>query len=132
MTTVGQRIREIRKERNLTQRQLADKVGINFTYLSRVENDRLDAEQTPREDTLQKIAKALDADADELLLLARRIPDTFRDRILAKPGIFRRIIQMSDSALEDLLNGLEAESEATASDGSNGEASEDLRRRKAR
>ena len=36
MTTVGRRIREIRKERNMTQRQLAEKVWINFTYLSRV------------------------------------------------------------------------------------------------
>jgi len=103
MTTVGQRIREIRKERNLTQRELAERVGINFTYLSRVENDRLDDEQTPREETLQRIAKALRADPDELLLLARRIPDAFRDRILAKPGIFRRILKLSDSALEELL-----------------------------
>lgn len=103
MTTVGQRIRQIRKERNLTQRELAERVGINFTYLSRVENDRLDDEQTPREETLQRIAKALRADADELLLLARRIPDSYRDRILAKPGIFRRILNLSDHALEELL-----------------------------
>ncbi len=104
MTTVGKRIREIRKARNLTQRQLAEKVGINFTYLSRVENDRLDDDQTPREDTLQKIAEALETDADELLLLARRIPDAFRDRILSKPGIFRRILTLSDQALEELLD----------------------------
>lgn len=103
MTTVGQRIRQIRKERNLTQRELAERVGINFTYLSRVENDRLDDDQTPREETLQRIAKALRADPDELLLLARRIPDSYRDRILAKPGIFRRILNLSDHALEELL-----------------------------
>jgi len=124
MTTVGQRIREIRKQRNLTQRELAERVGINFTYLSRVENDRLDAEQTPREETLQKIAKALRADPDELLLLARRIPDAFRDRILAKPGIFRRILKLSDSALEEMLEGLE-----TAPSASTAKAS---RRRKAK
>ena len=111
MTTVGQRIREIRKQRNLTQRELAEKVGINFTYLSRVENDRLDDEQTPREETLQKIARALDTDSDELLLLARRIPDTFRTRILAKPGIFRRILKLSDSDLEELLRGFESPAE---------------------
>jgi transcriptional regulator with XRE-family HTH domain len=113
MTTVGQRIREIRKQRNLTQRELAERVGINFTYLSRVENDRLDAEQTPREETLQKIAKALRADPDELLLLARRIPDAFRERILAKPGIFRRILKLSDGALEEMLEGLETDSAAS-------------------
>ena len=107
MATIGQRIRDIRKSRNLTQRELADRVGINFTYLSRIENDRLDADQTPREDTLQKISHALDADADELLLLARRIPDSFRSRILAKPGMFRRILNLSDDDLERLLSEVE-------------------------
>ncbi|MFO1000300.1 MAG: helix-turn-helix transcriptional regulator [Planctomycetaceae bacterium] len=107
MTTVGQRIREIRKSRNLTQRELADRVGINFTYLSRVENDRLDDEQTPREETLQRIAKALDADPDELLLLARRIPDAYRDRILSRPGVFRKLLNLSDSDLESLVSQLE-------------------------
>lgn len=107
VTTVGQRIREIRKSRNLTQRELADRVGINFTYLSRVENDRLDDEQTPREETLQRIAKALDADPDELLLLARRIPDAYRDRILSRPGVFRKLLNLSDSDLESLVGQLE-------------------------
>ncbi len=119
MTTVGQRIREIRKDRNLTQRELADRVGINFTYLSRVENDRLDDEQTPREETLQKIAKALNTDADELLLLARRIPDAFRDRILSKPGIFRRILNLSDSALEEMLKDAEEGAIVSAEDAMN-------------
>ncbi len=111
MVTVGQRIREIRKSRNLTQRELADRVGINFTYLSRVENDRLDDEQTPREETIQRIAQALDTDADELLLLARRIPDAYRDRILSRPGVFRKLLNLSDHALEELMQSLENDNE---------------------
>lgn len=115
VTTVGQRIREIRKSRNLTQRELADRVGINFTYLSRVENDRLDDEQTPREETLQRIAKALDADPDELLLLARRIPDAYRDRILSRPGVFRKLLNLSDTDLESLVGQLEQQSRRSKS-----------------
>lgn len=107
MSTIGQRIREIRKSRNLTQRELADRVGINFTYLSRVENDRLDDEQTPREETLQRIASALQTDPDELLLLARRIPDAYRDRILSRPGVFRKLLNLSDTALEELVQQIE-------------------------
>ena len=110
MSTIGQRIREIRKSRNLTQRELADRVGINFTYLSRVENDRLDDEQTPREETLQRIAKALRTDPDELLLLARRIPDAYRDRILSRPGVFRKLLNLSDTALEEIVQQLEQQS----------------------
>ncbi len=107
MLTVGQRIREIRKHRNLTQRELAERVGINFTYLSRVENDRLDDQQKPREETIQRIAMALDADVDELLLLAKRIPDAYRDRILARPGVFRKLLNLSDTALDELVRSIE-------------------------
>lgn len=115
MSTIGQRIREIRKSRNLTQRELADRVGINFTYLSRVENDRLDDEQTPREETLQRIAKALRTDPDELLLLARRIPDAYRDRILSRPGVFRKLLNLSDTALEEMIQQMEQQSDRASS-----------------
>ncbi|MBL8817811.1 MAG: helix-turn-helix transcriptional regulator [Planctomyces sp.] len=107
MLTVGARIREIRKSRKLTQRELADLVGMNFTYLSRVENDRLDDDQTPREETIQRIASALDADADELLILARRIPDNYRTRILSQPDVFRRILTLSDEQLSLLVERAE-------------------------
>ena len=116
MPTVGERIREIRKSRNLTQRELADLVGINFTYLSRVENDRLDDEQTPREETIQRIARALKTDADELLLLAKRIPDAYRDRILSRPGVFRKLLNLSDTALDELVQSIEQQKSADKSE----------------
>lgn len=110
MTTIGQRIRELRKQRNLTQRELAGKIGMNFTYLSKIENDRLDDEQTPREDTLRTIAKALAADVDELLLLARRVPQTIQERIFKHPQLFRKVLSLSDQQLEELLNEIDANS----------------------
>ena len=103
MTTIGERIRQLRKQSNLTQRALARQVGMNFTYLSRIENDRLDADQTPREDTLKAIATALSADVDELLLLARRIPESISKRILHNPTVFRKMLSLSDAAIEQLL-----------------------------
>src|SRR5579885_3812871 len=65
--TFGERLRELRKAKNLGQRALADMVDINFTYLSKIENGRLDFAQFPSEDLIRKLAKALDADEDELL-----------------------------------------------------------------
>lgn len=103
MTTIGEKIRDLRKASNLTQRELASQVGMNFTYLSRIENDRLDADQTPREDTIKAIAKALSADVDELLILARRIPESISHRILHNPAIFRKVLALSDKQLEQLL-----------------------------
>ena len=38
----GERIRELRKAKNLSQRALSDLVGVSFTYISKVENEKLD------------------------------------------------------------------------------------------
>src|SRR5205814_10266266 len=71
--TFGERIRQLRKAKNLHQNELAAKVGINFTYLSKIENDKLETGDFPSEDTIKKLAKALGADADELLLMAKKV-----------------------------------------------------------
>lgn len=73
--TLGERIRALRRGR-YTQRELAERVGINLTYLSKIENDA----DVPGEDALRRIADALDADADELLALTGRVPPALRQR----------------------------------------------------
>jgi len=73
--TFGQRIKEIRKERKLTQRQLAAKVGVDFTYLSKMENGRL--EHTPSIKTIAGLAMALETDELELMELANKVPPVF-------------------------------------------------------
>ena len=70
--TFGQRIKELRRQRNLTQRQLAERAGLDFTYLSKIENDRL--EHTPSIKALQGLARALDADELELMEMASKLP----------------------------------------------------------
>jgi HTH-type transcriptional regulator, competence development regulator len=73
--TFGQRLRDLRKVRNVSQKALAEAVGVNFTYLSKIENERLDFAQFPSEELIRKLAAALEADEDELLLLARKLPE---------------------------------------------------------
>jgi transcriptional regulator with XRE-family HTH domain len=58
----------------LALRDLAAKVGVGFTYLSRVENERLNLGDHPSEALIHRLAHALDADEEELLILAKRIP----------------------------------------------------------
>lgn len=72
MMTLGQRIKELRRQRRLTQRQLAENVGIDYTYLSKIENDRL--EHTPSIKTLQDLARVLEVDELELMELADKVP----------------------------------------------------------
>jgi transcriptional regulator with XRE-family HTH domain len=43
----GGRVRELRRAKNLTLREVASKVDIDFTYLSKIENGKLDFSDYP-------------------------------------------------------------------------------------
>jgi transcriptional regulator with XRE-family HTH domain len=60
--SIGTRIIQIRNQKNMTQRQLSDRCGIAGSYLSRIENRRLEA--GPK--TLRKISEALGVPLSEL------------------------------------------------------------------
>lgn len=109
MPTFGERLRELRKEKGLSQRALGDLVEVNFTYLSKIENEKLDFAQFPSEELIRKLAAALDADVDELLLLARKIPEQIKQRVIEHPEVFRKIAQLDDETLKKLLKELEDE-----------------------
>ena len=53
--SIGTRIIQLRNQKGLTQQQLSDLTGLAPSYLSRIENRRLE----PRPHTLSKIASAL-------------------------------------------------------------------------
>jgi len=70
----GEFLRGLRKQKKKTQRRLADEVGINYTYLSKVENES-PGFSTVSEGTLRRLAKALDADPDEMITRAGKVPE---------------------------------------------------------
>lgn len=107
--TFGERVRDLRKAKNLSQRELADIIGVNFTYLSKIENGKLDFASFPSEDTIRKLADALDADVDELLLMAKKIPPDIRDRVIEKPDAFRKLAQLDDERLAQVIREIEEE-----------------------
>ena len=80
--TFGSQIRALRKGANLTLRELAERVGIDFTYLSKIENDH---GAPPSEATIRRLADILAADPDELILLADKLPADFEQDLLARP-----------------------------------------------
>ncbi len=61
--TIGKKIREERKKRNLKQQELAKKADISNTYLSDIEVGR----SNPSIKTLRKISKALGIDSSKFL-----------------------------------------------------------------
>lgn len=61
--TYGERIRAIRKEKGMTQKQVADRCGMADSAIRKYESGR----QNPKLDTLKKIADALEVSIDVLL-----------------------------------------------------------------
>jgi transcriptional regulator with XRE-family HTH domain len=67
----GKRIRELRKRANLTLRDLARRIGVDFSYISKLENGQL---PPPSEVVISRLAQALGTDYDELIELSGRLP----------------------------------------------------------
>ena len=70
----GEMIQSLRKGKGLTLRQLAEQVEVGFHYLSKVENQKLDFGDYPSDALICRLAVALDANVDELLLRGRQGP----------------------------------------------------------
>lgn len=106
MSDLGRRIRELRLEAGLSQRALAERVGVGFPHLSKIEAGK----ETASSDLLMRIAEAVGVEPDELILLAGRIPDDVSGVLLEKPDLaslfFRkwRKGEISDDEVRGLLS----------------------------
>jgi transcriptional regulator with XRE-family HTH domain len=61
--TIGSRISELLKQQNMTQRELAEEIGVREVSVSRY----VRGERIPKSTVLQKIAKTLHTTADYLI-----------------------------------------------------------------
>lgn len=57
----------------------------------------------PSDELIVKLARALDTDPDELLILAQKIPEAIRKRVLQRPDVFRRLSGLHDKQLDMVL-----------------------------
>ncbi len=96
----GQLIRQARKYKGYSQRELAKLVELDFTYVSKLENNR--AEYPPKEAAIRLLAHHLELNAEELIFLAGRIPerdeDLLKQNYKAMPALFRRMRKDPDFA----------------------------------
>lgn len=69
--TFGKTIRQARKQKEYSQRELAKLIGVDYTYLSKLENDH--AGYPPSEEVIHKLASQLGLQEEELRRLAGRI-----------------------------------------------------------
>lgn len=93
MNNFGQEVRRLRKEKMLTQRELAILLGVTPTYISKIENNNF--EVLPSESVITNLAHHLDCEADTLLELAGKIDvKSLQEKAMEDPDtafILRRI-----------------------------------------
>ena len=69
-TSFGSRIRELRYQRGIGIKRLAPELGVDYSYLSRLENEKA----LPSAKIIDRLSKYFDHNKDELMLLAEKVP----------------------------------------------------------
>ncbi|MDF2660857.1 MAG: transcriptional regulator, family [Paenibacillus sp.] len=107
MSEFGILLRQLRKNKKVTQRQLADWVGIDFTYISKIESGTMDP---PAEDKIIRIAEVLGAEPEELILTAKKVPTSFQKLIVENkevPVFLRKASDLSPAQwkkIQDIIS----------------------------
>lgn len=104
----GERVRELRALRGLTQQTIADRMSVSVSYISKVENGKLHFGDYPSEKFIHKLADELQADEDELLLLADKVPSSIRVRIQQRPNLFKKLAKMDKRSLDVLESSIDS------------------------
>jgi HTH-type transcriptional regulator, competence development regulator len=103
MPTFGERIRKLRKGSGLTQREFADQLGIDFTYVSKIENGR--NEIPPSEQLIIRMAALLGVNGDELLGLAGQFDHRELQKVVSETpevGTLLRRLQARQFSAEEI------------------------------
>jgi HTH-type transcriptional regulator, competence development regulator len=74
----GPTMRQLRREKGISQRQLAEGVGVDFSYISKVENGRL---PPPAADTVEAICQFLGVPSERLLALTGKVTSTVTEML---------------------------------------------------
>ena len=95
MATLGDFLRERRErlrehDRRYSVRQVAARVGVQPSYLSKVERGEV---PPPSEETLVRLARELEVDADLLLAMAGKVSSDLQETIRRRPLLFAQLIR---------------------------------------
>jgi len=104
----GAFIRRKREEKELGLREMAKKIGISPTYLSKCERDEF---PPPSEDRVREIAKILGCDVDDLLARAGRVSSDISDIIKRHPVQLAALLRTTKGMSADDINRLASDAE---------------------
>lgn len=104
----GERAIELRHTLGVKQADLASRMNVSVSYISKVENGRLHFGDYPSEKFMHRLAGELRADEDELLLLADKVPASIRVRVQQRPDLFRKLAKMDSRSLDALEHSIDS------------------------
>lgn len=84
MTIFGEFLKECRIKAGLSQRALAEIVGLHFTYINKIEKEAI---SPPSEEKLLLIEEALGIEKYDLVLYAEKVPSDFKHIILIDQNV---------------------------------------------
>lgn len=99
----GAFVRRERKAREIGLREMARKIGVSPTYLSKVERDEF---TPPIEDKVRAIAQIIECDPDELLALAGRMPSDLAEIIKRAPIEVAALLRATSGMTPDEISRL--------------------------
>ena len=94
----GDALKEYRRAAGISQRDLAEKAGLDFSYISKMENNRI---SPPAADTIVLICKILNIRPEELLSLTGKIPSKMKNDVIANKSAFRFLQEAQEMKLSD-------------------------------
>lgn len=101
----GPYIRERRTAKGHSLRGFAELVGVSPTYLSHIEQGKVDS--PPTADRIRKMAELLGESADELIAMAGRVPDDLPKIIQSQPEAMPALLRAVKGLTQEQLKRLQ-------------------------
>ena len=89
MTDLGVMLRDGRKRAGMTLREVSDACGVDFTYISKIENNR--ERSAPSNALLEKFAALYGLDSDDVFVAAGKCPPDLLERLRTDRAFVYRV-----------------------------------------
>ena len=77
----GSLLKKLRTEKGVSIKKIAPHLGLNYTYISKLENSKVN----PSQEVVKKISHYFNYDSDELLTAAGKLPKDVQDILRNNP-----------------------------------------------
>jgi transcriptional regulator with XRE-family HTH domain len=98
MASFGELLKEKRRKAGVTQRELAAQARLDFSYISKLENDRL---PPPAAETTVTICKVLSIEPAELLAASRKLTADIQSRVSSSTAAQSFLLDASRMSLTE-------------------------------